>query len=115
MLEYKRNDIIQELLMKYKINFLPEAEQEKFKLDNVYIAELKYAYDLIEKDGIEFVRINSLGNKLFEVKTEKTRSIYKYQAGQLIIIGVIFLKKSQKTPPKYLKLAQKRFKEYEND
>jgi len=97
--------------MKYSVFLLPEAEKERSKLAKVYQEEIEAAHSLVEEKGIEFVEINSLGNKIFEIKTDKTRSVYKYKAGQIIIVGVVFLKKSQETPKKILKLAQKRLKE----
>lgn len=97
--------------MKYNIFLLPEAEKEKLKLDKVYQEEIDEVYSYIEETGLVNVNINSLGNKIYEIKTEKTRSIFKYQKGQIIIVGVVFLKKSQKTPLKIIKLAQKRLKE----
>jgi len=97
--------------MKYTIFLLPEAEKEKLKLDKVYQEEIDEVYSYIEETGLVNVNINSLGNKIYEIKTEKTRSIFKYQKGQIIIVGVVFLKKSQKTPLKIIKLAQKRLKE----
>jgi len=94
--------------MKYNIFLLPEAQAEKNKLAKTYQDEIENAYKLIEEKGTEFVFVNSLGNKLYEIKTDKTRSVYKYNAGQIIIVGLVFLKKSQKAPKQIIKLAQKR-------
>jgi phage-related protein len=97
--------------MQYTVLLLTEAEKEKSKLTKIYQDELEQTYTDIEEIGIACVNINSLGNCLYEIKAGKTRSIFKYQKGQIIIVGVIFLKKSQETPQKILKLAQKRLKE----
>lgn len=94
--------------MKYEIEILNEAKEEINKLGNYYQEILEDAYETMKNEGIEYLNINSLGNRLFEIKAEKTRSIFKYQKGQIIIICVVFLKKSQKTPIKILKLAHKR-------
>ncbi len=72
--------------MKYDVEFLKEAKEEINKLDDHYQGILKVAYETIKNNGIEYLDINSLGNKLFEIKDGKTRSIYKYQEGQIIII-----------------------------
>lgn len=99
------------MAMKYKVELLKEAQQEKLKLAKIYQEEIEDTYTSIEETGFLGININSLGNGLYEIKSGKTRSIFKYQKGQIIIVGVIFLKKSQKTPSKILKLAQKRLKE----
>ena len=96
--------------MKYEINILPEALKEIAELDVVYREILDDAYQKVKTVGIHKVNINSLGNKIHEIKAGKTRSIFKYAKGQIIVIGVVFLKKSQKTPNHILKLADKRLK-----
>lgn len=50
-------------------------------------------------------------NKIFEIKSRELRSLFKYQEGKIIIIGVVFVKKSQKTPKDKIKLAKQRLKE----
>ncbi len=51
--------------------------------------------------------------KLFEIKTKELRSLFKYEVDQIIIIGLIYEKDSQKAPNYYIKLAQKRLKPQE--
>ena len=45
------------------------------------------------------------------IKTNYLRSLFKYEEGQIIIIGLIYEKDSQKAPNYYIKLAQKRLKQ----
>ena len=97
--------------MQYTISLLPEAEKEKSKLAKIYQDDIEQTYADIEEKGIIGININSLGSKLYEIKAGKTRSIFKYKKGQIIIVGVVFLKKSQETPLKIIQLAQKRLKE----
>jgi phage-related protein len=97
--------------MQYTVVLLPEAEKEKSKLAKVYQDEIEQTYADIQEIGTTVININSLGNSIYEIKAGKTRSIFKYKKGQIVVVGVVFLKKSQETPKKILKLAQKRLKE----
>jgi len=97
--------------MKYETELLLEAEEEINKLDDYYQEIIEEAYKTVRDKGIEYLEINSLGNKIYEIKAGKTRSVYKYKKGQIIVIAVVFLKKSQETPKRILKLAQKRLKD----
>jgi hypothetical protein len=42
---------------------------------------------------------------------EQSQKELKYKAGAIIVIGVVFVKKAQKTPKEKIKLAVKRLKE----
>ena len=72
---------------------------------------LRQDYELVETMGIEFVKIKPIQNKIFEIKTNEIRSLFKYVEGQIIIIGVVFVKKTQKPPKNIIKIAQKRLQE----
>ena len=62
------------------------------------------------RNSIDVVLTRPLGDKIFEIKTSNLRTLFKYTENQIIVIGVIYIKKTQKTPLNVLKLAQKRFK-----
>ena len=68
-------------------------------------------YKTIETTGIEFVRVKHLQDKIFEIKSKNLRSLFKYQKDKIIVIGVVFVKKTQKTPKDKITLAKKRLKE----
>ena len=68
-------------------------------------------YKTIETTGIEFVRVKHLQDKIFEIKSKNLRSLFKYQKDKIIVIGVVFIKKTQKTPKDKITLAKKRLKE----
>lgn len=72
---------------------------------------LEADYTKIQEQGIEFVRIKPIQKEIFEIKTNELRSLFKYSAGRIIVVGVIFVKKTQKTPKEKIKLALKRLKE----
>ena len=65
----------------------------------------------IENQGIEFVRVKPIQKDIFEIKSNELRSLFKYTAGKIIVIGVVFVKKTKKTPKDKIKLAKKRLKE----
>ena len=72
---------------------------------------LNKEYETIEKLGLEYVRVRPVQKEIFEIKSNELRSLFKYKAGAIIVIGVVFVKKSQKTPKEKIKLAIKRLKE----
>ena len=97
--------------MKFKVEKLPVVQAEIQALEQSQQEMLKQDYELIETMGIEFVKIKPIQNKIFEIKTNDIRSLFKYMEGQIIIIGVVFIKKTQKTPKNIIKIAQKRLRE----
>lgn len=96
--------------MKFKVDKLKEAQKEYNSLSKAQQILLQDDYNLISTKGIEFVKTRYLAPKLFEIKTKDLRSLFKYEADQIIIIGLIYEKDSQKAPNYYIKLAQKRLK-----
>ncbi|MBO4712407.1 MAG: type II toxin-antitoxin system RelE/ParE family toxin [Fibrobacter sp.] len=95
----------------FKIEKLDVVTKEIAELQQEQQDLLKSEYELIETKGIEFVRVKHLQSKIFEIKSKDLRSLFKYQEGKIIIIGVVFIKKSQKTPKDKIKLAKQRLKE----
>ena len=95
----------------FKVIKLDAVNREIAELTQEQQNLLKSEYDLIETKGIEYVRVKHLQNKIFEIKSKELRSLFKYQEGRIIIIGVVFVKKSQKTPKDKVKLAKQRLKE----
>ena len=96
--------------MKFKIEKLKEAQKEFEGLSKFQQKILDEDYNIIMTKGIEYVKTRYLAPKLFEIKTNDVRSLFKYKEGQIIIIGLIYEKNSQKAPNYYIKLAQKRLK-----
>lgn len=97
--------------MKFKVEKLPQAEAEINDLEESQQEMLNAEYRMIENQGIEFVRIKPIQKDIFEIKSNELRSLFKYTAGKIIVIGVVFVKKTQKTPKDKIKLAKKRLKE----
>ena len=85
--------------MKFTVEKLPQAKNEIDSLEQS------------QKDMLEFVRVKPIQKEIFEIKTNELRSLFKYKAGKIIVVGVVFVKKTQKTPKEIIKLAKKRLKE----
>lgn len=94
--------------MKFKIEKLPEAEKEYFKLNKIQKEALDKDLRVIETVGIEFVKRRFLRSGLFEIKSNDVRALFKYKEGAIILIGLIYVKKSRKAADDLIKLAQKR-------
>ncbi|MDY6264099.1 MAG: type II toxin-antitoxin system RelE/ParE family toxin [Fibrobacter sp.] len=97
--------------MKFTVEKLPAAAAEIEALDQSQKELLNKEYETIEKQGLEYVRVRPLQKEIFEIKSNELRSLFKYKAGAIIVIGVVFVKKTQKTPKEKIKLAIKRLKE----
>ena len=97
--------------MIFKIEKLNAVIEEISKLEQNQQDLLKIEFETIENKGIEFVKVKHLQNKIFEIKTKEIRSLFKYKSGKIILIGFVFVKKTQKTPKEIIKLAKQRLKE----
>ena len=84
--------------MKFTVEKLPAAAAEINALEQSQKELLNKEYETIEKQGLEYVRVRPLQKEIFEIKSNELRSLFKYKAGAIIVIGVVFVKKTQKTP-----------------
>ena len=48
-----------------------------------------------QEQGIEFVRVKPIQKEIYEIKTNELRSLFKYQAGKIIVVGVVFVKDAE--------------------
>lgn len=97
--------------MKFTVEKLPQAISEIESLEQAQKDMLEEDYKKIQEQGIEFVRVKPIQKEIFEIKTNELRSLFKYSAGKIIVVGVVFVKKTQKTPKEKIKLAIQRLKE----
>ena len=97
--------------MKFIVEKLPQVEAEIDSLEQSQKNMLEADYTKIQELGIEFVRVKPIQKDIFEIKTNELRSLFKYKAGKIVVIGVVFVKKTQKTPKEKIKLAKNRLKE----
>ena len=97
--------------MKFTVEKLPQAKAEIESLEKSQKDMLEADYTKIQEQGIEFVRVRPIQKDIFEIKTNELRSLFKYSVGKIIVVGVVFVKKTQKTPKDKIKLAEQRLKE----
>ncbi len=94
----------------FKVEKTKQAQSEYDALTAEQKQLLDADYNKIETEGLENVSTKKIENDIFEIRTDRLRSLYTYREGALILIVVIFLKSTQKTPEQYKKLARKRIK-----
>ena len=107
--------------MSWSVTFLNEIVREEFlALPKSLIAITLRIVELIEKNGLEktgMPYVRHLEGKLWEIRAKGkdgiARSLYVTASGKRIVIVRCFVKKSQKTPDKELKIARQRAKEVE--
>lgn len=97
--------------MKFKVNKLKQAEKEISKLTKEQQNQLEKDYNLISTKGLEYVKRRHLRGDIFEIKTNDVRSLFAYKEDCIILIGLVYEKRTNKAPDYYIELAQKRLKE----
>ena len=97
--------------MQYKIEKLKQAQKEIDDLTKQQKSALENDYKTIENRGLEYVKRRYLRDGLFEIKTNDVRSLFKYKEESIILIGLVYEKRTKKAPDYYIKLALKRLKE----
>jgi mRNA-degrading endonuclease RelE of RelBE toxin-antitoxin system len=93
--------------MQYEVILTDEAKEDFKRLESHLQDKLVEDFKVIQVIDIAAVKVNSLGDKLFEIKTDKLRSLFEYRKGQIIVVAVIFIKKGQKAPKIYTDRARK--------
>ena len=96
--------------MKFKVEKIPEAEKEYSELTDIQRKILDRDFEIIETIGIEFVKRRFLRNGIFEIKSNDVRALFKYKENAVILIGLIYVKKSRKAPDDLINLAKTRLK-----
>lgn len=99
--------------MKYQVFLTPQANNDLKSLELNSSKKVLKVFDIIKNVDINAVNNKSLGNKLYEIKIDNIRCLYGYKKGQIIIVAMIFIKKTQKTPKMYIEKAQNILKEYQ--
>jgi len=104
----------------WTVEYLIPAVEERNGLPPDMRARLSRMTGIIQEHGLTNLPqgwVKSLGDKLWELRiTGKdgiARAIYVTTTGQRLVILRIFIKKTQKTPQRELKLARQRAKEVE--
>ena len=107
--------------MSWSVTFLNEIVREEFlALPKSLIAVTLRIVELIENNGLEktgMPYVRHLEGKLWEIRAKGkngiARSLYVTASGKRVVIVRCFVKKTQKTPDKELKIARQRAKEVE--
>jgi len=94
-------------ILKFIVDITDEAKEDFRKLDKSSQKKITRAFEWIEKYDIDFVETKHLEEDLYEIITDNVRALYGYAEDQVIVVAVIFLKKTQKTPIKYKEKAKK--------
>lgn len=94
--------------MKFEVKMLPQAQKEYNALTQEQKKAIDKDYDTIKNAGLEFVKKRFIKDGIFEIKTNEVRSLFKYQKKEIILVGLIYVKKTQKLPKQFLELVQKR-------
>ncbi len=97
--------------MKFKIEILKQAKKEISKLTTAQQELLNKDYNTITTKGIEFVKRRHLRGDVFEIKTGDVRSLFAYREDCIMLVGLVYEKRTNKAPDYYIELAQKRLKE----
>lgn len=107
----------------WKIKFVnDEAKDEVFSLSPDLRAKFVHITDLLISFGphdVGLPHIRSLENKLWEIrlkgKDNIARSVYILASSRRIMILHTFIKKTEKTPKKNLKIAYRRLQEVQDE
>jgi len=93
------------------------AEKELLSFSNEVQKEFRANFRALELKGkLDFPEAKKLTRDLYEIRVNLEgayRGFYAYASREYIIVLHLFRKKTQKTPIKNLKLAEKRLKSYE--
>ena len=102
-----------------KIKILAKAEKEFDKFPFKVQAKFETMFNLLASGGdLDQIKFKKLKNtNLFEFRVRNDSNTYRGIAVYIlpdILLTLFFQKKSQKTPLKFIKTAQQRFKNYES-
>ena len=99
-------------MKQFKAEYTNEALEQYAKLEKSSKKKIIKAISIFEQVGTDYKNINDLGNGLFELKPDNVRAYFKYHENKIIIIGFITIKKTQKTPKRYIEQAIKNIENY---
>ena len=104
--------------MPWVIEFLEAARAEVLDLPLDMQARLERLTTLVAAHGLQQLppkAVKHIGDDLWELRIKGrdgiARAFYVTRRGQRLVIVRVFVKKTQKTPPREIKLAQERAKE----
>lgn len=98
--------------MKFDVKLTENALEDLKNLEKVDRNKVLKSYDIIMNVDINAVNTKPITSKIYEIKTDRVRSLYAYSENKIIIVGVVFIKKTQKTPKSMITKAENVLKEF---
>ena len=105
----------------FSVQFInANAKEEFMALPSKLKAKMAHTIGLLEEFGNNLGEPHSkkLQSDLFELRVKAregiARAIYAYEKNRAILILLVFVKTTQKTPKRFLKTAQQRLKDFQN-
>lgn len=98
--------------MKFHVQKLEIVEQEILQLNKEQQEFLNDDYSKIENSGIEFVKVRPIQDKIFEIKSNEIRSLFKYEKKSNNCYWSCFCKENAKNSKRKNKTCQKKVKRY---
>jgi phage-related protein len=99
--------------MIFRVKLTKEAYQQLIKLESFSRNKVLEDYRVIEEIGLDRITDKKFLEKgLYEIRTDNIRSLFGYRQDQIIIVGLIFIKKTQKTPKRFIEQAKRNIDNY---
>ncbi|OGI00582.1 MAG: hypothetical protein A2Y25_07495 [Candidatus Melainabacteria bacterium GWF2_37_15] len=99
--------------MIFQVKLTKEAVEQLHDLDKSSRNKVLEEYRVIEEIGLEKITDKKqLEKGLYEIRTDNIRSLFGYRQKQIIIVGLIFVKKTQKTPKRFIEQAKRNIDKY---
>jgi phage-related protein len=89
----------------FKVIYTDEAYEQLKALEKPYRNKILKGIEIFKAVGKDARNSRDLKNGLYEIKSDNVRAYFKYYQNQIIIIGLVVLKKSQKSPDRYIQQA----------
>ena len=91
----------------FKVIYTDEAYEQLKELDKPFRNKILKGIEIFKAVGKDARNSRDLKNGLWEIKSDNVRAYFKYHQDQIIIIGLIVLKKTQKAPERFIQQAIK--------
>ncbi len=96
----------------FTAEYTDEALEQLLRLSVENQDKIISAVRTFERVGTAYKNINKLDYNLYEIKPSGVRAYFKYSGREIIIIGLVVLKKTQKAPKRYMEQAVKNIDKY---
>ena len=101
------------MVKQFTAKYTKEAESDLKNLEKQDIKRVLRTVAIFEQLGPQSVKSRPLNKEgLFEIKCDKVRIYFMYKENNIIIIGLIVLKKTQKAPDRFKLQAMANIEKY---